>query len=147
MLCLSWRFHCFFKWCLSLSEHLINSCRKKHFLATCRLQWYTDFSNHLPRKCLHIHLEEAATLMWLMFYSKLIPKSQGSGVYFVVFAATFASHLMFFFSITSRRTGKTDESYLCRRRTNLVAEWNSCLMPRETDSRLPGLWGFEVSVE
>lgn len=39
------------------------------------------------------------------------------------------------------------ERYLCRRRTNLVAEWNSCLMPRDTDSRLLGLWGLELSAE
>lgn len=39
------------------------------------------------------------------------------------------------------------ERYLCRRRTNLVADWNSCLMPRDTDRRLLGLWGFELSVE
>lgn len=39
------------------------------------------------------------------------------------------------------------EHYLCRRRTNLVADWNSCLMPRDTDRRLLGLWGFELSVE
>lgn len=39
------------------------------------------------------------------------------------------------------------ERYLCRRRTNLVADWNSCLMPRDTDRRLLGLWGLELSVE
>lgn len=36
---------------------------------------------------------------------------------------------------------------LCRRRTNFVADWNNCLMPRDTDKRLLGLWGLELSVE
>ena len=29
----------------------------------------------------------------------------------------------------------------------MVADWNNCLMPRDTDRRLLGLWGLELSVE
>lgn len=58
-------------------------------------------------------------------------------------------HLIHYLGYPQGTVGQVREAerYLCRKRTNLVADWNSCLMPRDTDRRLLGLWGFKFSAE
>ena len=106
--------------------------------------WWFQTSSR--SKDLLTDLEASAALMRLLFFFNNCNRNEFG---LEAYNGVIASHLICYSVYPQGTVGRVRqmERYLCRRRTNLVADWNSCLMPRDTDRRLLGLWGFELSVE
>lgn len=108
-----------------------------------RLQW------------LHPPLKQLSLLYSAVLFLKKTVCTNSAGLIFELAAVTRHNsddHVPFNLTVPAKasghsRPGRRWSANLCRRRTNLVADWNNCLMPRDTDKRLLGLWDLELSAE
>lgn len=125
------------------TEHLGQQEALISHMPPSTIRWFQTSSRS---KDLLACLEDSAALMRLLFFFNNCNRNEFG---LVACNGVITSHLICYSLYPQGPVGwvRQMERYLCRRRTNLVADWNSCLMPRDTDRRLLGLWGFELSVE